>query len=247
VSLLATQGLAKSFGGMRALDGVTLGVEAGSITGLIGPNGAGKTTFFATVSGFLTPDRGTVSFAGADVTGAAPHRLAALGLARTFQIVQPFRGLTVLENIAVGAHLRLARRADAMALARRTAERLGLAPVVDRPADSLTVAFRKRLELARALATTPRLLLLDEVLAGLNPSEIEGMLPILRAVRDEGVTILMIEHVMQAVMQLCEVVWVLNHGRLVARGSPAEIARDAAVIEAYLGHGVGGLARAGEP
>jgi branched-chain amino acid transport system ATP-binding protein len=177
-----------------------------------------------------------VRFLGADVTGLAPHLLCRSGLARTFQIVQPFAAQTVRENIAVGAHLSRASRREALAHAESIAERVGLAAQLDKPAGSLTVAGRKRLELARALATGPKLLLLDEVLAGLNPREIAAVLPVVHGIRDSGVTVLMIEHVMQAVMNLADRVLVLNEGRLIAEGSPAQIANDARVIEAYLGH-----------
>lgn len=235
--LLAAEGVTKRFGGLVAVSDASLGVEEGAITGLIGPNGAGKTTLFAVVSGFLAPTAGRVLFRGEDVTPLPPHRRAELGIARTFQIVQPFAGLTVGENIAVGAHLRHARRADALARAREVASRVGLAGAFDTPAASLTVAGRKRLELARALATEPKLLLLDEVLAGLNPSEIRDIVPVVRSVRDGGVTILMIEHVMQAVMQLCEEVHVLAEGKIIARGAPRIVCDDPRVVEAYLGRG----------
>jgi branched-chain amino acid transport system ATP-binding protein len=174
---------------------------------------------------------------GEEITGRKPHDLAKLGLARTFQIVQPFAGLSVRENIAVGAFLRLPKRRDALALAEEVGQRLGLGPQLDKPAAALTVAGRKRLEVARALATRPRILLLDEVLAGLNPSELRDFLPVLQDIRAGGVTILMIEHVMQAVMSLCEHVHVIAGGRIIASGEAAEVVGNPAVIEAYLGPG----------
>ena len=225
------------FGGLVAVNDASVPVPEGKIVGLIGPNGAGKTTLFATIAGFQRPNAGRIVFAGRDITRLPPHRRARLGIARTFQIVQPFAGLTVRENIAVGAHLRHVARAEALAAAEAVAQRVGLEPLLDLPAAALTVAGRKRLELARTLATEPRLLLLDEVLAGLNPSEVRDMIPVIRAIRDGGVTVLMIEHVMQAVMALAEEVHVLAEGRIIARGAPEAVARDPAVIEAYLGHG----------
>ncbi len=236
-TLLTVEDVTVRFGGLVAVDHASFTVADGTITGLIGPNGAGKTTLFAVVSGFLAPQRGRIVFAGADVTREPVHVRARLGIARTFQIVQPFVGLSVRENIAVGAYLRHRDRAEALAEADRVARRVGLDRLLHLPASALTVAGRKRLELARALATRPRLLLLDEVLAGLNPSEIRDVLPVIRAIRDDGVTILMVEHVMQAVMSLCQHVHVLAQGRLIAQGTPTEIARDPRVVEAYLGQG----------
>lgn len=235
--MLAAHGLTRRFQGLIAVDDVSLTVLEGSLTGLIGPNGAGKTTLFAMVSGFLTPSSGRVLYRGEDVTSVEPHLRARRGIARTFQITQPFAGLSVHENIAVGAYLRHQRRADAMDKAAAVAERVGLRREIDKPAASLTISDRKRLEVARALATEPKLLLLDEVLAGLNPSEIRDMIPVIRAIRDDGVTIFMTEHIMQAVMDLCEVVYVIAQGRLLAHGTPAAVCADPAVIEAYLGHG----------
>ena len=236
-AFLAVRDLTKRFGGLTAVADATFDVREGSITGLIGPNGAGKTTLFAMIAGFEQPSAGLVLLDGEEITGRKPHDLAKLGLARTFQIVQPFAGLSVRENIAVGAFLRLPKRRDALALAEEVGQRLGLGPQLDKPAAALTVAGRKRLEVARALATRPRILLLDEVLAGLNPSELRDFLPVLQDIRAGGVTILMIEHVMQAVMSLCEYVHVISGGRIIASGEAAEVVRNPAVIEAYLGPG----------
>jgi branched-chain amino acid transport system ATP-binding protein len=235
--LLRVENISKRFGGVRAVDGASFDASTGCITALIGPNGAGKTTLFSIISGFKTPSDGRVLFEGENIIGQPPHRLAQRGLVRTFQIVQPFAGLTVRENIAVGAHLNHPRREDALAAAEDVARRVGLISQIDKPAAGLTVAGRKRLELARALALQPRLLLLDEVLAGLNPSEIRDMVPVIREVCASGVTVVMIEHIMQAVMNLAQQVLVLSEGRIIANGSPNQIAGNPKVVEAYLGHG----------
>jgi len=235
--LVRVDKVSRRFGGLTAVNDVSLTVDVGRITALIGPNGAGKTTLFAMVSGFLKPSAGRIFHRGEDVTGAAPYRLARRGMARTFQIVRPFVGLTVHENIAIGAHLTRPSRADALAEAASIAALLGLGPLLDRPAASLTVAARKRLEVARALATGADLLLLDEVLAGLNPTELATMVPTIQALVARGITIVMIEHVMQAVMSLAQHVYVLADGRILADGTPQQVVGDARVVEAYLGHG----------
>ena len=235
--LLRVDGVSKRFGGLLAVDNVSLTVQAGRITALIGPNGAGKTTLFAMISGFLTLSAGRIYHSGEDITGVPPYRLARRGIARTFQIVRPFAGLTVHENIAIGAHLSRRSRAAARDAAAQVAQLVGLEDLLDKPAASLTVAGRKRLELARALATEPGLLLLDEVLAGLNPSELAALVPTIRAIADRGITIVMIEHVMQAVMNFAQHVHVLAEGRILTEGAPQAVVGDARVIEAYLGHG----------
>ncbi len=240
--MLALDRVAKRFGGVQAVSDVSFGVDQGEIVALIGPNGAGKTTLFSLIAGFLTPDSGAIRFDGSDVAGLAPHLIAALGLVRTFQIAQPFARLTVAENVAVGAHLHFASRGAALRRAAEIAARVGLAKWLDRPARELTVAGRKRLELARARATEPRLMLLDEVMAGLNPAEIDEILPAIFAIRDDGITVLLTEHVMRAVMRLSDRILVLNNGRLIAQGRPEQVAADPAVIEAYLGSGAAPVA-----
>ena len=242
--LLVVDRVTHRFGGLLAVNAASLTAHEGRITALIGPNGAGKTTLFSIISGFLKPDEGDIRYAGEVITGEPPHRLARRGIGRTFQIVQPFAGLTVRENILVGAHLHHSRRAAALAAAEEVGRNVGLSDLLDRPAATLTVAGRKRLELARALAIEPKLLLLDEVLAGLNPSEIRDIVPVIRGLCGRGITIMMIEHVMQAVMSLAEHVFVLAEGRVIAEGAPVQVAADPVVIEAYLGHGAAAKLRA---
>ena len=237
MAVLEVDNISKSFGGLQANAQAHLKVEPGKITALIGPNGAGKTTLFAIVSGFVIPDEGRVTFLGQDITGMQPFDICRLGLVRTFQIVQPFAGLTVRENIAVGAHLRERNRSAALDKASALAAKIGMKDMLDKPAQSLTIAGRKRLELAKALATEPRLLLLDEVMAGLIPTEVSEMTEMIRIIRDSGVEILLIEHLMQAVMSLSDHIYVLNNGRMIANGTPQEITANPQVIEAYLGHG----------
>jgi branched-chain amino acid transport system ATP-binding protein len=242
--LLQVESLSKAFGGLKAVDQASLDVQTGEIVGLIGPNGAGKTTLFATIAGFHKPDGGRIAFENHDITGLPPHKICAAGMVRTFQITQPFAKISVRENIMVGAYFRTADRAEAARAAEAVAAQVGMQGQLDQLGADLTVAGRKRLELARALATGPRLLLLDEVMAGLNPTEIDDIVAILHGIRRSGVTILLIEHVMQAVTSLAERVYVLNQGRMIAEGTPAEIAADAQVVEAYLGHGAAKVLRA---
>jgi branched-chain amino acid transport system ATP-binding protein len=246
-SLLVVENVSKHFGGLLAIDKASFQVRTGRITALIGPNGAGKTTLFSIISGFLPADDGRILYDGADVTTESPHKRARRGIARTFQIVQPFAGLTVRENIAIGSHLWRRSRAAALEAANQVALSVGLGTQLQAPAATLTVAGSKRLELARALATAPRLLLLDEVLAGLNPSEIRDMVPVVRELTARGMTILMTEHVMQAVTALADHVLVLAEGRIIARGTAQEVAADRLVVEAYLGRGAARRITAGSP
>ncbi len=242
MSLLEVEGVAKRFGGVQALDGVTLDVAAGQVVGLIGPNGAGKTTLFHVISGVLRPDRGRVVFRGREVSGLPPHAVCHAGIARTFQVVQPFARLSVLDNVAAGylfgrrgAAARVGRR-EAEARARDLLDSGKLGAKADWPAGTLTLSERKRLEMVRALATGPDLLLLDEVLAGLTPQETAEMTDIIRRLgREVGLAILLIEHNVRAVMALCEALVVLNYGTVIARGDPGTVARDPAVVAAYLG------------
>ena len=235
--MLQVSGATRIFGGLRAVDGASLQVDEGRIVALIGPNGAGKTTLFACIAGFMPLDAGRVQFQGADITGKPVHTIARLGMVRTFQITQPFAKLNVHENIAVGAYQKFRQREQAWEHARSVAQRVGMEHLLAQPAADLTVAGRKRLELARALATSPKLLLLDEVMAGLNPSEILEIIAIIRRIRDSGVTLLLIEHVMHAVMSLSDHIYVLSYGKIIAEGSPQQVVNNRAVVEAYLGRG----------
>ncbi|HSK96673.1 MAG TPA: ABC transporter ATP-binding protein [Euzebyales bacterium] len=235
MSLLQVEHVTKSFAGLVALDDVSLTVEAGSIVGLIGPNGAGKTTLFNVIAGTFAPTAGRVVFDGTDITGWRPHRIARAGLARTFQLMRPFPALSVRSNVVVAALARHRTEDAAGTAADAVLERVGLLDLADQVAGTLPTAGRKRLEVARALALHPRLVLLDEVMAGLLPTERQPVIDLLRDIRDEGTTLLLVEHVMAAVMALSDRVLVLHHGELLAGGTPQQIANDPAVIDAYLG------------
>jgi branched-chain amino acid transport system ATP-binding protein len=235
--LLEVRALSKRFGGVQAVADLTFTVAEGEILALIGPNGAGKSTVFNLINGVYPPDSGRIVFAGADITGRPTYEIAHKGVARAHQIVQPLAGLSVLDNCLAGAcygHGNLSMAAGRQVV-REVAELVGLADRLDMPAGQLTTAGKKRLELARALCGRPRLLLLDEVLAGLNPTEIERMIEVIRAIRACGLSILIIEHVMRAIMSLSDRVVALNLGRNLAEGSPQAIVNHPAVVEAYLG------------
>ena len=233
---LEVRGISKSFRGLRAVTGASFELPQGTINALIGPNGAGKTTIFNMIAGVYPPDEGTIHFEGKAIQGLRADQVCAAGIGRTFQIVKPFAGLSVLDNVVVGALLREKSTEAARKLAAGILEKLQLASKRDLPAASLTLPDRKRLEVARALATRPRLLLLDEAMAGLRPTECDQMVQVFRDInRSDGLTILLIEHVMRAVMALAQHIGVLHHGELIARGTPAEIVRNAAVLECYLG------------
>jgi branched-chain amino acid transport system ATP-binding protein len=236
-TILVAEHLSQRFGGIQAIDQLSFALNEGEVVALIGPNGAGKTTLVNLLTGVHRPTSGRIRFRGVDVTSQKPYQAARRGLARTFQIVQPFPRMTVLENVAAGALFGGARPsvAEAMDVARQQLEFTGLAGLADRPASALTLAGRKRLELAKSMAMGPKVLMLDEVNAGLNSSEIDGALRLIRQIAERGITILIIEHLMKVVMSLAERVLVLHHGQLIAEGSPTEIVRNSKVIEAYLG------------
>jgi branched-chain amino acid transport system ATP-binding protein len=236
-TLLEVRSLKKHFGGLRAVNDVSFTIAEGEILGLIGPNGAGKTTLFNLISGVLRPDHGSLFFAGEDVTAWSPDKIARRGLARTHQIVKPLNDLSVLDNVTVGACFgreNLPLR-DARNVAREVLDFVGMADRAGVPAHSLTIAGKKRLEVARALAARPRLILLDEVLSGLNPTEVARLIGLVRSLPQRGIAVFLIEHVMQAIMHLSHRIMVLNFGQKIAEGPPEEVARHPQVVEAYLG------------
>ncbi|MDR5694207.1 MAG: ABC transporter ATP-binding protein [Armatimonadota bacterium] len=234
-ALLRLEEVSKRFGGLVANDRISLEVQEGEILGLIGPNGAGKTTLFHCISGFYTPDGGRIFLRGQEITGKSPEEIAQHGIARTFQIVRIFKDLTVLDNTIVGALLRTRSVQEAKKKAVQILEFTGLKDKMDRLAAHLTIADKKRLELSRALATDPVLLLLDETMAGLNPQEIKEAVDLIRAIRERGITVFVVEHVMEAIMTVCDRIIVLDYGRKIADDVPANIATNEEVIKAYLG------------
>jgi branched-chain amino acid transport system ATP-binding protein len=235
MALLEVEGLTRRFGGVRAVSNLSMEVREGEILGLIGPNGAGKTTVFNLVTGFVRPTAGQIRLDGRSVVGLRPHAVTARGIARTFQVVKPFPGVSARENVTLAAFLRHRARPAAERHADAALERLGLAEKADTPAAQLTLMEQKRLEMARALATEPRLVLLDEPMGGLNASEVEVASSLVRSIRAAGVTVVLVEHVMKAIMRISDRVVVLHHGEKIADGLPSEVVEEEAVVAAYFG------------
>jgi branched-chain amino acid transport system ATP-binding protein len=236
--ILEGEGVTKHFGGLAAVSDVDFNVDEGEVVGLIGPNGAGKTTLFNLISGALVPKPGAIKFKAENITGLKPHKICRMGLARTFQSVKVFANMPVLENVVLGSLFGTSNSmssADAAREAMGLLEFVGLSAVSATPAKDLTLANQKRLEVARALATKPELLLLDELMAGLNPTEVAQAMELVTTIRDKGITIFMIEHVMKAIMSVCDRIMVLHHGKKIAEGTPQEIATSRTVVEVYLG------------
>ena len=233
--ILELDRVTKRFGGLTAVSSASFTVRTGEILGIIGPNGAGKTTLFNVVSGYYRPESGRVLLAGQDVTGQPPHAICRRGLTRTFQLVKPFGNLSVIDNVMIGALTRLPTVSSARLEAERVVEMCGLTAHAGGHARTLPIGLRKRLEVARALATRPRLLLLVEVMAGLNPTELAGIIELIRRLHADGLTLIVIEHIMAAMMRLAQRIVVLHHGEVIAEGAPAAITQDRRVVDAYLG------------
>lgn len=232
---LSVENLSISFGGLKAVQNVSFTVKPGEIVGIIGPNGAGKTTLFNLISGFLKPDTGTITFDGTKITGLQPHTISKLGLTRTFQIVRPFKEFSVLDNVTVAALSHYQDVKKAQEFSGEILNRVRMRDIGDQQANNLTIADYKRLELARILATKPKLILLDEVMAGLTPAEINDVIDLVRDLVQSGITVIAIEHVMKAIMTLSDRIIVMDNGQIIASGLPEEITKNAQVIKAYLG------------
>ncbi len=227
--------ISKFFGGLAAVNGVSFQVEQGQIYGLIGPNGSGKTTIFNLVNAYFPLTKGEIFFENQQISGLKTHQICKRGVGRTFQIVKPLKRMSVLDNVIASAFLHVRRKQDAVAVAEEAIEFCGLTPYKDKLAKSLPIAMRKRLEITRSLATKPKLLLLDETAAGLNPSEVEQAIEIIKKIRDSGITIIIVEHIMRVIMSISDRILAINHGMVIAEGTPAEVASNSEVIAAYLG------------
>ncbi|MBK8986312.1 MAG: ABC transporter ATP-binding protein [Chloroflexi bacterium] len=238
MSILTVENITKRFGGLVAVHNLSLNVENGEILGMIGPNGAGKTTAFNMISGYYRPDEGRVVFDGHDVTGRRPDQICKLGLARTFQVVKPFPQLSVLDNVIVGAYNRTNDKQEARQRAQDVIKFLDMTDMAGQLAGSLSVVGRKRLEIAKALATEPKMILLDEAMAGLRPVETDMMIELVRQISQQNIALLLVEHVMRVIMSLADRIVVIHHGEMIAQGEPQQVVRDKAVIDAYLGEEV---------
>lgn len=235
MALLETKNIVKHFGGLAAVNGVSFQVEPGQIYGLIGPNGSGKTTIFNLINAYFPLTKGEVRFEGKKISGLKTHQICKAGIGRTFQVVKPLRRMTVLDNVIASAFLRAHHKKDAITLAEKTIDFCGLSAWKDKRASSLPIASRKRLEITRAMATQPKLLLLDETAAGLNPSELDEAIDVIKKIRDSGVTIIIVEHIMKVIMTISDRILAINHGSVITEGTPEEVAANPEVIAAYLG------------